>query len=410
MKKLINFLIIILLLAPPAFSQKYLEKAFKYTNPDELVSLSADLPFDKAVALLSKVSQKSTGKKIVSMVERTDPIGIELKNMTYDKALVVIVQYANLIFEEREEVIVIKRKNEAVETPKDPSNYASVETREVKISAVFFELNSTELKKRGINWQFILSGEKLGVESNNVTTTSDATSASSTSAGFDFSVKSSKLDFAGFFGQATALFKFFETQNLGELIASPTITVRDQKEGKIQVGSDFSIKQKDFAGNVTDAFFSTGAIIKVTPFVFKEDSLDYILLKVDVERSSATPSTSMTEVKKTSASTQVLMLNGEETIIGGLYSTEDAKTRNGIPFLKDLPWWVLGIRYITGSDETSVVKKELVILIKAELLPSLKDRFFHPSKEKAISKEINSYRDKVKYYHFEQSTNENKGE
>ncbi len=415
MKKLINLLIIVLLLTSSAFSQKYLEKAFKYTNPDELVTLSANLPFSQAVELLSKVSEKTTGKKIVSTVQREDPIGIELKSMTYDKALVVIVQYANLVFEERPEVIVIKKKNEVVEAPKDPANYAPVTAREVKISAVFFEMNTTELKKRGINWQFLLSGESMDMGGKAITTPTDqsasgSASTTTSSAGFDFNVKSSKLDFGGFFGQATAVFKFFETNNLGELIASPTITVRDQKEGRIQVGSDFSIKQKDFAGNVTDAFFSTGAIIKVTPFVMKEDSLDYVLLKLDVERSSATPSTAMTEVKKTSASTQVLMLNGEETIIGGLYSNEESVVRNGIPFLKDLPWWVLGIRYLTGNDETTVIKKELVILIRAELLPSLKERFANPVKDKLINKEINSYREKIKYYQFNQATNENKGE
>ena len=414
MKKLINLFVIILLLTPSAFSQKYLEKAFKYTNPNELVTLSANLPFSQAVELLSKTSEKITGKKIVSLVQREEPIGIELKNTPYDKALVIIVQYANLIFEEREDVIVIKKKHEVVEAPKDPANYASVTSREVKISAVFFEMNTTELKKRGINWQFLLSGESMDMGSKAITTPTDqAVSGSATttsSAGFDFNVKSSKLDFGGFFGQASAIFKFFETNNLGELIASPTVTVRDQKEGRIQVGSDFSIKQKDFAGNVTDAFFSTGAIIRVTPFVMKEDSLDYVLLKLDVERSSATPSTGMTEVKKTSASTQVLMLNGEETIIGGLYSTDESKVRNGIPFFKDLPWWVLGLRYLTGNDETTLIKKELVILIKAELLPTLKDRFANPTKGKVIENEVNSYRNKIKYYQFNQATNENKEE
>jgi general secretion pathway protein D len=423
MKQLISVFIIFLLLAPSALPQKYLEKAFKgYINPEELVTLSADLPFNEAVQLLSKVSEKTTGKKILSLVDRKEPIGIELKNMTYDKALVVIVQYANLIYEEKEEVIVIKKKTDLTpEQPKDKTNYASVNSREVKISAVFFEMNTTELKNRGINWQFLLSGQNVSTGGTATTTTADATSSSSSSSSsgsstsstttaspnFSLNVTSSKLNFGGLFGQATALFRLFETESLGELIASPNITVRDQKEGKIQIGSDFSIKQKDFAGNVTDAFFSTGAIIKVTPFVLREDSLDYVLLKLDVERSSATPSTSVTEVKKTSASTQVLMLNGEETIIGGLYSTEETKTRNGIPFLRDLPWWVFGIRYLTGSDEVSTVKKELVILIKTDILPTLKERFANPVKGKAINNEINSYRDKIKYYRFDQTTDGN---
>ena len=97
-----------------SYSQQYLEKEFKgYTNPDELVTMSASLPFNQAIDLLSKVSEKFTGKNIVSTVDSDQPIGIEINNMPYDKALVVIVQYAGLTYEEKENVIVVKKTWEA---------------------------------------------------------------------------------------------------------------------------------------------------------------------------------------------------------------------------------------------------------------------------------------------------------
>ncbi len=164
-------------------------------------------------------------------------------------------------------------------------------------------------------------------------------------------------------GNATAMFRFFESQNLGEIIASPTITVRDRQKGRIQIGSDFSIKQRDFSGNVIDKFYSAGSIINVVPYVYSKKGIDYILLKLEAERSSFFPSELTTEVKKTSASSDVLLLDGEETVIGGLYINEETIARTGIPFLKDLPWWVLGIRYLTGSDKTIVTKKEVIILL-----------------------------------------------
>ncbi len=142
-------------------------------------------------------------------------------------------------------------------------------------------------------------------------------------------------------GNATAMFRFFESQNLGEIIASPTITVRDRQKGRIQIGSDFSIKQRDFSGNVIDKFYSAGSIINVVPYVYSKKGIDYILLKLEAERSSFFPSELTTEVKKTSASSDVLLLDGEETVIGGLYINEETIARTGIPFLKDLPWWVL---------------------------------------------------------------------
>jgi type IV pilus assembly protein PilQ len=200
-------------------------------------------------------------------------------------------------------------------------------------------------------------------------------------------------------GTATALFKFFETEELGEIIASPSIKVRDKNKGRIQIGSDISIKQKDFAGNVTDVFISTGTIIEVIPHLYSEDGVDYVLLKIDVERSSATPGQITTEIFKQTASTEVLMLNGEETVIGGLFVNEDISTRRGIPFLKDLPWWVFGIRYLTGYDAESTSKKEVVILIKTEIIPTLKERLTH-DKVNVIKEEIKSQNAFIENYKF----------
>jgi type IV pilus assembly protein PilQ len=220
----------------------------------------------------------------------------------------------------------------------------------------------------------------------------------------DFLINSkSEFDLGSFFGEATALFQFFESENVGEIIASPNITVRDGIKGRIQVGSDFSIKQRDFSGNIIENFFSTGSIIEVTPFVYSEEGVDYLLLSINVERSSFIPDPLTTEIRKTAANTQVLMLNGEETIIGGLFINEETNVRTGIPFLKDLPWWVFGLRYIFGADETRINKKELIILLKADLVPTLKTRQTAPKSNTPIKDEVKRYRDKVKYYQFNQT-------
>jgi type IV pilus assembly protein PilQ len=100
------------------------------------------------------------------------------------------------------------------------------------------------------------------------------------------------------------------------------------------------------------------------------------------------------------------MLNGEETAIGGLFLNEEVVNRNGIPFLKDLPWWVFGIRYLTGYDQTIVRKKELVILLKTELIPTLQERFENPQWENVLRREFDEGRNRAKYYQFESSGEE----
>ncbi|MEI7810944.1 MAG: hypothetical protein WCJ01_00810 [Ignavibacteria bacterium] len=403
MKKLIISLLFIFM-SIPLFAQRDLEKELGgYRNPEEMVTFSENLSFSKAVEILNKVSEKTTGKTVVSTVPYDSPIGIQITQMPFKKALTMIVQYANLMFEEKTDIIVIKSKT--VQTEKSPSEiYAPVNTREVKISAVFFEADVSNMRNRGINWQFLLAqkGVTLG--------TSLASTATTQGTGFDLNAAATSFSLGKFAGDATELFRIFEEENLGEIIASPSITVRNGQAGRIQIGSDFSTKIKDFSGNVVEKFFSSGSIIEVTPFINNEDNIDYVLLKLNLERSSAFPSEVSTEIRKTSATTQVLMLNHEETVIGGLYINEETKVRNGIPILKDLPWWVFGIRYLTGSEQVDIRKKEVVILLKVELLPTLKERVNAATEENKLRQELNSYKEKLEQFKSQNlnQTKENK--
>jgi type IV pilus assembly protein PilQ len=407
MKNFTIYLVLSLFLVLQVFPQKYWERRFKtYQNPDELVTMSENLPFSQAMELLSKVSESTTGRRIVSTIQKDDPIGIEIDNMPYDKALIIIVQYAGLQFETKEDVIVVKRGTE-VEQELTPETYASINTREVKISAVFFEMDVEEAKKIGISWEFLLSGEDNTVGGLIRTETESGTEETQGGLQPEFNLGiTSDFDIGGFFGEATAVFKFFEDEGIGEIISSPNITVRDRNQGNIQIGSDFSVRTRDFAGNTIEKFFPTGTIINVTPYIHEEEGIDYVLLDVAVERSSFTQTETTTEIKKTTAATQVLMLDGEETILGGLFINEENVVRNGIPFLKDLPWWVFGIRYLTGSDETTIRKKELVILLKADLVPTLKDRFENPEGGHVLGDELKERNKQMKYYKLNEVSGE----
>ena len=403
MKTAIYSLLLIFMFIGSIFPQKYWERRLKnYNNPDELVTLSQTLPFNEAIALLSKVSESTTGKRIVSTVVSDDPIGFEIESMPYDKALFMIVQYNGFLMEEKEDVIIVKRLQSEEVKPEDI--YASVDSREVKISAVFFEVDVQKTKDVGVDWKVLLSQNGLNLGSELNTQILSSTDAKATPSQFNLS-GAGDFKLGDFYGQATAMFRFFETEGLGEIISSPNITVRDTKLGRIQVGSDFSVLTRDFAGNTVEKFYPTGTIIEVTPHVYKENGVDYVLLNIVVERSSFQRNESTTEIKKTNASTQVLVLNGEETILGGLFVNEEAIARNGIPFLKDLPWWVFGIRYITGSDQTIERKKELVILLKTELLPTLQERLANPITN-PLNTEISKQKERVKYYQLESKSSQ----
>jgi len=403
MKKLIVFIILFGTMLTTHGQIDLKDKLKGYVSPDELITLSESISFDQAIQVISKVSEKVTGKKVVSPVSITTPIGIEIDKMQYKKALLIIVQYNNLFMEETESTIIVRKKGD-VKGAGD-SSFVSIDEREVKISALMFEANIVEMREHGINWEFLLSQTGLSVGGKLVSIQDQSTSSTSTTAGQtsqnppQFNLNSSSTFSMGpFDGSATALFKFFEDENLGKIISRPVITAINGKPGKTQVGSDFSIKERDFAGNLIDKFYQSGTIIEATPTIMAEEGIDYVYLKVRMERSSVIIGSLSTEKPKTEVTTNLLLLNGEETAIGGLIVNEETTVRRGIPFLKDLPWWVFGLRYIFGYDQNSLTQKEIILLIKAEILPTLKERFAKPKDPTVLKKSIEQQKSELEKY------------
>ena len=229
------------------------------------------------------------------------------------------------------------------------------------ISAVFFEADAAKLKQYGFSWDFFRGkGVNVGV----------TMSAGEGKTGLFTIDVTPDLDF----GSLVAVFKTLESQQIGEVVANPRIVVRSGEQGQIQVGSDVSTTVRDFAGNAITQFISTGSIIRVKPEVIKFDTIYFISLELNIERSNVAGVAPQITINKSSAQTKILLLDGEETIIGGLYINEERTTREGVPLLKDLPWWFFGVRYLFGVDVKTVAKKELIILLKAEILPSLAER------------------------------------
>ena len=353
------------------------QRAFReYVSPDELVSIAPSTPLDRALTALSEVSQKFIGKVIIDPENRTLPINVDIQAMQWRDALERICNKNTLWYTEHEkyiQIVSLVPEGGAGEDGKKVANRPTFNSREIKISAVFFEVNLTKLDEVGINWSFMKSTSNVDVDLN--FTGGDKVAAPIFGAGVTPKISFANMDF---------LANIFSSYDLGEVLSGPQVSVRSGEEGNIQVGQDFSIKERDFAGNLIDRFYHAGTIIQVTPVVITEQGVDFIHMDVMVERSSVQPSTVSTIVNKTSATTELLLLDGEETIIGGLYTNEKTNIRQGIPFLKDLPPWFFGLRYLFGYEKESNSKKELVILLKADLVPTLQERITQKTQQDRI--------------------------
>ncbi len=362
----IFFLIIGLFITTCLVGQTRYNREFRktYTNPDEIVSLASTTSFDQALIIFNELSKKYLGKIIVDPETRKVPIGIDIDKQHWLTAFETILRHHKLWYEEYADYIKIISAEGEGEGGSQAEQDArkNFNTREVAISAIFFEADGTKLREAGMSWD-LFRGKDVNLGISNF--------SAETHEGLLQLQINPKLDF----GSLLAIFKTLEKDQIGEVVSSPQITVRSGDQGRIQVGSDVAVTLRDFAGNSVTQFYSTGSIIKVKPIVTRVDSVDFIQLELQIERSNTATSEVGLEIKKSQAKTTVYLLDGEETIIGGLYVNEEAKSREGVPLLKDLPWWFFGLRYVFGYESKKQIKKELLILIKAELLPTLKERF-----------------------------------
>jgi type IV pilus assembly protein PilQ len=369
-------------------------KAFReYTSPQELVSIGPTTSMDKALAAISEVSQKFVGKVIIDPERRNMPINIDIQGTYWREALEQICRSNDIWYTEYENYIQLTGGTgttgdgrqmtggpaggaQSVEIQREVASFRS---REIKVSAVVFLVDLTRTEEVGVNWSFMKS-------------TSDLDFAAEFNGADNVSTKIFKTELTPkvSFANMTFLLNLFSDYKLGEILAQPQLTVRSGEEGRIQVGEDFSIRERDFAGNLIDKFYSAGTIVKVTPQVISEQGVNFVHLVVSVEKSAVTPGQVSTIINKAVATTNLLLLDGEETIIGGLYSTEPKVSRQGVPFLKDLPWYVFGLRYLFGYERTDEVKKEVVILLKADLVPTLQERIAQRSKDENL---INKWRE-----------------
>jgi general secretion pathway protein D len=344
----------------------------EYVAPDEIITLSKSTSFEQAFNILSKIAEKKEGKTIIDPMRHQGQIDVEIVNLPWKKALDVILKANRLSYVDHDRFYEIVGEEKQVSPGEEPIKIGS---REIRIEAIFFEGNRQALQEVGVDWTAI-----AGMFNNQDTTFSFISRGGSqvtdniTEAHFHHKTTTGDIFNKEYDLELTSMLRAFEKDDLGRILAHPQLVVLSGKEGRIQVGQDFSIKTLDFAGNIIDKFYSVGTILTVKPTVYTENGVDFIHLTIHMERSNVQPDPITTIVNKSEANTQVLLLNGETTVLGGLYSRDNRVLRRGFPFLKDLPWYVFGLRYLFGYNLNSNFDRELIVVLRASLLPQLEER------------------------------------
>ena len=394
-----------------------------FVPPDQLVSFRPDTPFDQFLEFINPIFDRVTGKMVIDPEARQDAIGIAITSMQFFDALEFVLELKGLTYRETDKyyIIEVAQQTPLVMTADQAAGQgtavltvpATASTREVQINAILFDADLTKSLELGVDWS-VWFGPNAGVAGGGgggggTGTAGGAAAGGGAASGSvpqiflntrelfdsleDFIVGPDQIGISSL----TQLLRIFEDEGLGKTIANPQVTVQSGQKGNIQIGSDIPVQQRDFAGNTITQFFQTGIIIDVTPTVIRETMTDtlagdgsgvieFIHLDVNVENSQGTPTAAGTVIDRNRADTQILLLDGEQSVIGGLYSTDKRISRRGIPILKDLPPWFFGLRYLFGYNRTDVTQRELLIILQARILDPLNVRSQRPFEDQLLER------------------------
>jgi len=154
-----------------------------------------------------------------------------------------------------------------------------------------------------------------------------------------------------------------ESQGQLKTISRPRVTTLDNKEAKIEQGESIPFETTSASGTAT-TFVDANLSLTVTPHITPDGS---VLMNIKASRNSIgtfRTSGGQPSINKKEATTDVLVKDGETTVIGGIVITDRNDTDKGIPYLKDIP--VLG--WLFKSKSTTDSQTELLIFITPKIM------------------------------------------
>lgn len=155
-----------------------------------------------------------------------------------------------------------------------------------------------------------------------------------------------------------------ETIGSAEVIARPKIVTMDNKKAVIRQGEKYPYIVRDNEGQLSTELKDIELVLEVTPRIAFDGSVNMeILVKRNAigafENSLGDPSITSRE-----AQTEVLVKNGETSVIGGIIEEEVRQSINQVPVLGRLP--VIGMLFRGKTIDKA--KKELLIFITPQVL------------------------------------------
>ena len=328
---------------------------------------------------------KAEGSKTVDeIIQRAiEPTGHEIDSNTKG-AMGRLSADTKILSDERSNSLLLMGRRSDVEALKQVVANLDVMLAQVLLETVIIEVSLTDGFTSGVQWLYstmssnAISGATLGAGWLGSSTTSIVANA----AGGLINIP--RIN-------SQAVVTLTKNSNNVKILSSPVVLTTDNKEAKITSGKQIPISATTYSGSgitsqsgtqYKDATLS----LTITPHINPQH---FVLMDIDYSESQAVPdasassSASLGPTLSTRALNATIAVDDRSTVVlGGLVTTHDTKSHNGIPLLGDIPL----IGKLFSQDGSSKDRSELVVLITPYVLTT-------PEEAKAITGRIHSSSD-----------------
>ena len=153
---------------------------------------------------------------------------------------------------------------------------------------------------------------------------------------------------------------------LVKIVSTPKVATLNNKTAKITQGQQVPYTSST-SDKVETKFVEAALSLEVTPHINANGTIG---MKIDAKNDSvgqATGGSTAPAINKKQATTEMLLRDGETTVIGGIYVDSDNESDDGVPYLMDIPF----LGKLFKSNSKTKVKTELLIFITPRILNTI---------------------------------------
>lgn len=163
-------------------------------------------------------------------------------------------------------------------------------------------------------------------------------------------------------------------KSLVNILSTPSITVLDNQQASIQVGTEQPIQSgltitDGGVRNSSITYRDTGVVLDVTPSVNAGGMVTMIVNQSITDVGEPEAATGQRPFLTRELSTRVAVRSGETAVLGGLIRENSGKGKTGLPFLQNLP--IIGNFF--GRTSNTKNRTELLVMITPRVISNEQD-------------------------------------